>query len=89
MPLLRTAKRVKRSLTPVQPSPAFRASLEGELLGVARRMAVSRGNALRAVVSVARPATLRNRQVPAVLSGFAVASMLVALALILFRARRR
>lgn len=39
MPLLRTAKRLKRSLTPVDPSPTFRAGLEDELLQVARRLA--------------------------------------------------
>ncbi len=39
VPLLRTAKRLKRSLTPVAPSPAFRAGLESELLQVARRLA--------------------------------------------------
>lgn len=88
MPLLRTAKRVKRSLTPVQPSLAFQASLEGELLGVARRLAMSRGNAPRTVVCRPKPATIKTQQVPAILGGLAAASILVALVLLIWRAGR-
>ena len=42
VPLLRTAKHLKRSLLPVDPSPAFRAGLEDELIQVARRLARAR-----------------------------------------------
>ncbi len=88
MPLLRTAKRVKRSLTPVQPSLAFQTSLEGELLHVARRLAMSRGNAPRTVVCNAKPAGIRTEQVAAILGGLTAVSILVALLLLIWRAGR-
>jgi hypothetical protein len=86
IPLLRTAKRVKRSLTPVQPSLAFRASLEGELLQVARRLAMSRGHAPRTVVGKARLAGVRREQVGVILGALTAVSLLVALILLVWRA---
>jgi hypothetical protein len=86
MPMLRTAKRVKRSLTPVRPSLAFQSSLEDELLGVARRLAMSRGNSPRTVVCDAKQAGVRTKQVAAILAGLAAVSTLVALVLLISRA---
>ena len=86
MPLLRTAKRVKRSLTPVQPSLAFQTSLEGELLHVARRLAMSRGNAPRTVVGNAKREGIRTDRLAAILGGLTAVSILVALFLLIWRA---
>jgi hypothetical protein len=86
MPLLGTVKRLKRSLTPVRPSLAFQSALEGELLGVARRLATSRGNAPRIVVCGARPAEIRTRQAAAILGGLTAVSILVAICLLISRA---
>jgi hypothetical protein len=89
IPLLRTAKRVKRSLTPVRPSLAFQSSLEGELLLVARRLAMGRGNAPRAVVGNTGLVGVRTEQVAAILGGLTAASILIALLLVIRRAGRR
>jgi hypothetical protein len=88
LPLLRTAKRVKRSLTPVQPSVAFQASLQGELVQVARRLALRRGNAPRAVVENAGIAGMRREQVAVILGGLTAASTIVAVVLLVWRAGR-
>jgi hypothetical protein len=88
LPLLRTAKRVKRTLTPVQPSQAFQASLGGELLRVARRLAMSRGNAPRALIDDVGFAGIRREQAAVILGGLAVASTLLALLLLMSRAGR-
>jgi hypothetical protein len=89
MPMLRTARRVKRSLVPVQPSLAFQASLEGELMGMARRLAMSRGNGSRTVVRVAKSAEIRTQQMAAVVGGLASVSILVALVLLMRTAGRQ
>jgi hypothetical protein len=89
MPMLRTAKRVKRSLPPVRPSLAFQASLENELLGVARRLAMSRGNVPRTVVRDVQPAGVRTGRAAAILVGLAAVSVLVALVLLMGRADQK
>jgi hypothetical protein len=61
IPLLHTAKRLRRSLPAVKPSAAFQAGLEDELLQVAQRLARSRGASPRILVesptSARSPAT--------------------------------